>query len=285
VSFITGLDHVVMLVSDLDGAVGAYQALFGRAPAWRSSADGTEAVLFTLDNMTLELMSPRGDGAAADRVRAVLAEEGEGLASICFRTNDIARMHRRLDRTALKPEPVSDGESRDLASGAVLTWRRTRASTEPTRGVRLFFLQMAMERPRSAVTAEAPVAALDHIVIATGDSERSAALYGARLGLEMALDRSHPDWGHLMFFRCGDLIVETVQRPGAALDAAQDRLYGMSWRVADADATRARLVAAGIDASEVRTGRQPGTRVLTLRSGTCGIPTLLVERTPRPAHS
>ena len=57
----------------------------------------------------------------------------------------------------------------------------------------------------------------------------------------------------------------------------------MSWRVADIDATRTRLVAAGIDVSEVRTGRKPGTRVLTVRTGTCGIPTLLVERTPRQA--
>ena len=279
-SLVTGLDHVVVLVNDLEAGVGAYQALFACAPAWRSTGDGAETALFTLDNMTLELMSPT-EGAAADRIRAVLKERGEGLASICFATSDITRMHRRLDRMALKPEPVSEGGSRDTASGAELTWRRTRASTEATRGVRLFFLEMAGTRPRSAAIADAPVTALDHIVIATGDPERSAALYGARLGLEMALDRSHPDWGHLMFFRCGDLIVETVQRPGSALDAAQDQLYGMSWRVADADASRARLVSAGIDVSDVRTGRQPGTRVLTVRSHTCGIPTLLVERTPR----
>jgi catechol 2,3-dioxygenase-like lactoylglutathione lyase family enzyme len=282
VSLVTGLDHVVVLVNDLDAGVAAYQALFARALAWRSAGDGVETALFTLDNMTLELMSPKGDGAAADRIRAVLAEQGEGLASVCFATSDIARMHRRLDRMGLKPEPMSEGGSRDTTSGAELTWRRTRTSTETTRGVRLFFLEMAGLRPRSAVTADAPIIALDHVVVATGDPERSAALYGARLGLEMALDRSHPDWGHLMFFRCGDLIVETVQRPGSALDAAQDRLYGMSWRVADADAARARLISAGIDASDVRTGRQPGTRVLTVRSHTCGIPTLLVERMPRP---
>lgn len=280
-SLVTGLDHVVVLVNGLDAAVTAYQALFARAPAWRSASDGAETALFTLDNMSLELMSPTGEGAVADRIRAVLKERGEGLASICFATSDIARMHRRLNRMALKPEPVSAGGSRDAVTGAELTWQRTRASTEAARGVRLFFLEMAGARPRSAVTADAPITALDHIVIATGDPERSAALYGARLGLEMALDRSHPDWGHLMFFRCGDLIVETVQRPGSALDAAQDRLYGMSWRVANADSSRARLVSAGIDVSDVRTGRQPGTRVLTVRSGTCGIPTLLVERTPR----
>jgi catechol 2,3-dioxygenase-like lactoylglutathione lyase family enzyme len=278
---ITGLDHVVVLVRELEAGAAAYQTLFARAPAWRSQGDGAETVLFTLHNMTLELMSPAGNGVAADRIRSVLAEQGEGLASICFRTNDIAKMHRRLDRLMLTPEPVADAESRDMTSGATLSWKRTRASTDATRGVRLFFLERTAERPRSAATAEAPITAMDHIVISTGDPERAAALYGARLGLDMALDRSHPDWGRLMFFRCGDLIVETVQRPGAIADPAHDRLYGLSWRVTDADATRARLASAGVEVSYVRTGRQPGTRVLTVRSGTCGIPTLLVERTAR----
>src|SRR3954464_3132539 len=40
VSLITGLDHVVVLVNDLDAGVAAYQALFARAPAWRSTGDG-----------------------------------------------------------------------------------------------------------------------------------------------------------------------------------------------------------------------------------------------------
>jgi hypothetical protein len=84
-----------------------------------------------------------------------------------------------------------------------------------------------------------------------------------------------------MFFRCGDLIVEVVHRPGKDTDAARDRLWGLSWRVADAEATRARLATAGLDVSDVRTGRKPGTRVLTVRTGTCGIPTLLVERAAR----
>src|SRR4030088_1115755 len=98
----------------------------------------------------------------------------------------------------------------------------------------------------------------------------------------MALDRSHPDWGRLMFFRCGDLIVEVVHRPkDTSVDKAYDRLWGLSWRVADIDATRARLAAAGVDVSEVRTGRKPGTRVMSLRDGTCGIHTLLLERTER----
>jgi catechol 2,3-dioxygenase-like lactoylglutathione lyase family enzyme len=280
---ITGLDHVVVLVRDIAASVTACQTLFARAPAWRNSSDGADRVLFTLDNMTLELMSPSGDGTTADRIRTVMTEQGEGLASICFRTHDIAKMHRRLDRLTLKPEPVTEVESRDETTGATLSWKRTRAATEATRGVRLFFLELAKERPLSVRTTTASITALDHVVISTADPERAAALYGARLGLDMALERSHPDWGRLMFFRCGDLIVEIVHRPGkdAAADKAHDRLWGLSWRVADIDATRARLAAAGVEVSDIRAGRKPGTRVATVRTGTFGIPTLLVEKTAR----
>ena len=280
---ITGLDHAVILVSDIAAGELAYQTLFARTPAWRNTGDGADRVLFTLDNMTLELMSPNGDGATADRIRTVIAEQGEGLASICFRASDITKMHRRLDRLTLKPEPVAEVEGRDTISGATLSWKRTRAATEATRGVRLFFLELAKERPLSVRTAAASITAMDHVVISTTDPERAAALYGARLGLDMALDRSHPEWGRLMFFRCGDLIVEVVHRPDPKADKTHDKLWGLSWRVADVEATGARLVSAGVEVSEVRTGRKPGTRVLTVRNGTCGIPTLLVERTARSA--
>jgi catechol 2,3-dioxygenase-like lactoylglutathione lyase family enzyme len=278
---IVGLDHVVVLTSDINAGSAAYQTLFARSPAWQNSGDGADRVLFTLDNMTLELMSPSGEGVAADRIRNVLAEQGEGLASLCFRTSDIGKMHRRLDRLTLKPEPVAEVESRDAISGATLSWKRTRAATEATSGVRMFFLEREKERPLSVRTAPAAITAMDHVVVSTADPERAAALYGARLGLDMALDRSHPDWGRLMFFRCGDLIVEVTHRPGKQADAGrdrpQDRLRGMCWRVADIDATHARLTAAGVDVSEVRTGRKPGTRVMTVRNGTCGVPTLLVQ--------
>ncbi|WP_050426218.1 VOC family protein [Bradyrhizobium tropiciagri] len=274
---ITGLDHVVVLTGDITAASAAYQTLFARAPAWRNSGDGADRVLFTLDNTTLELMAPRGDDEAAQRVRSALATQGEGLASLCFRTSDIVRTHRRLDRLTLKPEPVIEVESRDAASGATLAWKRTRAATDATRGVRMFFLEREQERPVSVRTTPASITAMDHVVVSTADPERAAALYGARLGLDMVLDRSHPEWGRLMFFRCGDLVVEVTHRPGKAETDAPDRLRGICWRVADIDATHARLAAAGVDVSEIRTGRKPGTRVMTVRNGTCGVPTLLVQ--------
>ncbi|MCA1543670.1 VOC family protein [Bradyrhizobium sp. NBAIM32] len=281
---ITGLDHIVVLVGDIGAAKAAYQTLLARAPAWQNSGEGADRVLFTLDNMTIELMAPHGFSVTADRMRALLGDQEGMLASLCFRVADIGKMHRRLERVALRPDTVAEVESSDAATDAVLHWKRTRAATELTRGVRMFFLELADERPKSAVTDIAPIEGLDHVVVTTEDSERAAALYGARLGLDLALDRSHQDWGQLMFFRCGDLIVEVVRRPVAGGDAAHDRLWGLSWRVGDIDATRARLIASGLDVSEVRTGRKPGTRIMTVRNGTCGIQTVLLERSPRPVE-
>ena len=41
------------------------------------------------------------------------------------------------------------------------------------------------------------------------------------------------------------------------------------------------MAAAGLDVSEARNGFKPGTRVATLRSGTGGLPTLLIQPAPR----
>jgi hypothetical protein len=61
-AMITGLDHVVVLLDDIKAGAAAYELLLARAPAWRSHNDGAETVMFTLDNMTLELMAPASSG-------------------------------------------------------------------------------------------------------------------------------------------------------------------------------------------------------------------------------
>ena len=214
--------------------------------------------------------------------RARLDEQGEGLASLCFRVNGIDRFQRRLKRLGLAPEDVAQSGSTNAIDGATLSWKRTRTAVEATHGARLFFLDMPTERPLSQTTASAPIIGLDHVVIATEEPERAAALYGARLGLDMTLDLSRPDWGaRLMFFRCGDLVVEIVHRLNEASRGNPDKLWGLSWRVADIDAAQARLAAAGLDVSEIRTGRRPGTRVFTVRSGALDVPTLVIQPAPR----
>jgi catechol 2,3-dioxygenase-like lactoylglutathione lyase family enzyme len=277
---IQALDHVVIAVRDLEAGIAAYQRLLARPPGWRAEAagGGAETAVFQLANVAAELIAPVGDSPAASRLRAVLDAQGEGLASLAFAVDDVERAHRRLTRLGLEPEPVTAAESVDRATGARRRWRRTRAATAASHGVRVFLIQR--ERPLPAPPAAEPggVTGLDHVVIRTPDPERAAALYGARLGLDMRLDRSNEAWGaRLMFFRCGDLIVELAHDLRAGVSAGPDHLWGLSWRTDDPATARARLRAAGLDVSEARPGRKPGTQVFTVRDGTCGVPTLMLQ--------
>src|SRR4029079_17990297 len=123
---ITGLDHIVVLVRDIGAAKAAYQTLFARAPAWQTSGEGADRVLFTLNNVTIELRAPSGFSVSADRMRALLDAQEGVLASLCFRVADMSKMHRRLGRVALSPDPVAEVESSDSETGNVLHWKRTR---------------------------------------------------------------------------------------------------------------------------------------------------------------
>lgn len=264
---ITGVDHVVIGVRDLDSGVAAYESLLARRVAHRYERDGVATALIVMANMAVELMAPSGDGETARRLSAAIDASGEGLMSIAFAVSDIERAHRRIERNGLSPEPINDGEA------GALRWRRFRANTQAAGGVRLFFIQR--ETPLSA-DAASDVAALDHLVVRAADMEQAAALFGARLGLDMRLDRMVGD-RRLMFFRCGDLIVEIAEHAAGA----GNRLWGLSWRVRDADVTRSRLDGAGFSLSQVRAGMKPGTRVFTVRDGTCGVPTLMIELSPK----
>jgi catechol 2,3-dioxygenase-like lactoylglutathione lyase family enzyme len=260
---ITGFDHVVIAVNDLARSIEAYETLLGRSSTATGERDGVASAMIALDNIAVELMSPVGAGG--ERLRAALEDGGEGLKSLVFAVRDIESMHRRAERVGLAPEAIAASDR----------GRSFRANTERTHGARLFF----MERETALAPASSPqdgVAGLDHIVLRSSEMERVAALYGARLGLDMRLDREVAG-RRLMFFRCGDAVVE-IALDGAA--DGKDRLWGLSWRVRDADAAQQRLAAAGLDVSEVRNGMKPGTRVFTVRNRTCGVPTLMIELSP-----
>jgi catechol 2,3-dioxygenase-like lactoylglutathione lyase family enzyme len=122
--------------------------------------------------------------------------------------------------------------------------------------------------------------AVDHVVVETPDPERAVRLWRDTLGLRLALDREFPGRGlRMLFFRTAGVTLELVSALGArgGPESRDDVLNGIAYRVAGIDACRARLLAAGLDVSEVRTGNKPGTRVATVRSGTEGVPTLLIE--------
>jgi catechol 2,3-dioxygenase-like lactoylglutathione lyase family enzyme len=287
------LDHVILAVRGLDAAAAAYARLLGRGVSWRGEhpGAGTANALFRLDNTYLELLTATGDGPVGRALAAWLDLHGEGLLGLAFGTADADACRGWLSAQGLEPEPVERGLGRDLESGAFRRWRRVPLPLARTRGVLLFAVEhtspaeLLPPAPLAGGGASA-VQALDHVVVRSSDPEAARRLYGEALGLRLALDRSFEAWGlRLIFFRVGGATVEiaaALGRDAAEPDPERDRLFGLSWRVGDADAARLRLVEAGLDVSEVRPGRRPGTRVASVRSGTCGVPTLILA--PAPAE-
>jgi catechol 2,3-dioxygenase-like lactoylglutathione lyase family enzyme len=261
---ISALDHVAVAVRDFAAAVEGYRRLLGREPELEPR-DGADRAWFHLANTALEVIAPSGDGPAGDRVRARLDAAGDGLWIAAFQVADVAAAARLLGRRGLEVEPVRD-VARVRAAGLdfVLTPGRAGAVS-------------------SAPLGDAPIAALDHIVVHTPNPDRALGLYGAKFGLDLRLDRTNEKWGaRQLFFRCGDAVFEVGASLKAPLSDGPDRFGGLAWRVADPAAAQARLAAAGFDVSEVRTGRKPGTQVFTVRDAPGGVPTLMLSAEPQP---
>lgn len=146
----------------------------------------------------------------------------------------------------------------------------------------------APERSQAVADIAVPgdqVHALDHVVIRSTDLERAIRLWRDRLGVRLALDREFPGRGlRMLFFRSASVTLEFVGALGASDPAGADALDGIAYQVGDLAGCRARLVEAGLDVSPLRDGNKRGTRVATVRSGTEGVPTLLIEALPGDAE-
>lgn len=125
------------------------------------------------------------------------------------------------------------------------------------------------------VTGAGPVTAVDHVVVQTKSGDAAKTFYGDQLGIRLALEQDVPAWGGTqLFFRTNSMSVEVL-----ATDKAgdEDRLWGLALKTDDIVATQKRLSDAGVDVSEVREGRKPGTKVCTAKSHVMDVPTLLIE--------
>ena len=240
---ITALDHIAIASTNAETDAAQLEALLGRRVSGGSAQ---------LSNVALRLVAKAGV---------------EGIAGLAFATDNVDADFKVCERRALKPEPHGQGKVVSL-------------STDATFGVPLSLVEHVPTAPAGTLASGA-VTGLDHVVIRTTHPNRAVALYGARLGLDLRLDRTESRWGtRFMFFRCGDLIIEVVYNLKDEPSDAPDHLWGVTWRVDDLEAAHARLASASFDISEMRTGRKPGTRVFTVRNKTLGVPTLMLQQAP-----
>ena len=276
---LTTLDHVVLAVRDLGAAGDTARRLLGSEPSWhgRHPGQGTANALFRLENTYLELLARDGEGLIGDAV----AEADEGLLALAFGTGDVDAFAEGLRERGLEPSAPMDGEGTESRTGAVRRWRSVFVPAAASRGVPLFAIQHASPDetlPHAVPCAEAPVVALDHVVVLSPDLDAARALYGDTLGLRLALDRTFEKRGQrILFFRVGGATVEVVgSSDPEARDDGPDRLWGLAWRVDDVPVARARLTEAGFDVSDLRPGAKPGTSVCTVRGEPLGVPTLVI---------
>jgi len=273
---VTRFDHVTIATKDIDVAVASYASLLGRQPTWRGSHPelGTEGALFGLDNALIELTAPHPSAEESQGLREWMTTAGEGLQAIAFGTDDAAACSKALRERGLRATPPQPGEARG-EDGTVRRYTTVELSPKATRGLPVLIAERAdfssLTEPEGA--DQGSVHALDHVVIRTGDVAATKALYEVGLGIRLALERDLQGT-RMLFFRVGGVTLEVIEDTTLA---ATDVFYGVAYRVRDLHAAHERLIAQGVDASEIRAGHKAGTQVLTVRDKTHEVPTLFLH--------
>jgi catechol 2,3-dioxygenase-like lactoylglutathione lyase family enzyme len=279
---ITGIDHIAVMARDFDATVKNYETIFGRAPNWRGFMPGGCHAWFQFPGMALDIIGAMGAGPEADNARAEMHRFGDAIWGLGFSVPDLDAATRLFTRRGLNFLPRHTTRTKDQR-GDERSWEVAVMKRKSANGVALFLVEARPDARKwpaapTTVAQDAAVETLDHIVVHTPNPERAVALYGGRLGLDLRLDRANEQWGaRQLFFRCGDAVVEVGTSLKTPVSDGPDSFGGLAWRVKDPETARSRIATAGIEVSEVRSGRKPGTSVFTVRDGTGGVPTLLLS--------
>ena len=275
----TTIDHIIIAVTDLPAASAEYAALLGRSPSWQGSHPdyGTANTLFKLSNTYIELLAPCGEGLATGQINAVLDGRDARLGGLVFGTTDVTTFIEHARAQGLAASDPVPGHGVDANTGARRSWRNIFWDAAAARGIFSFCIEheSGSSLPEAVATGQGAITAVDHVVVRTQSVEAAKQFYGEQLGIRLALEQHVPEWGGTqLFFRASSMSIEVI---ASAKSPAQDELWGLALASDNLDATHARLIDSGIEVSEIREGRKPGTRVCTVKSHTLNVPTLLIE--------
>ena len=275
----TTIDHIIIAVRDLPTATEEYSRLLGRSPSWQGSHPdyGTANTLFQLDNVYIELLAPVGEGLATAQIHAVLDGRDACLGGLVVGTADATAFVEHARAQGLAASDPVPGHGVDAATGAQRSWQNIFWDAAAARGIFSFCIEHDSESslPEALPTGPGPVTAVDHVVVRTQSVEAAKRFYGEQLDIRLALEQHVPEWGGTqLFFRASSMSIEVI---ASDKSPALDELWGLALKSTDLDATHARLLEAGVEVSDIRDGRKPGTRVCTVKSHALTVPTLLIE--------
>ena len=82
------IDHVGIVVADLDAGLARYRDLLGVEPSVRKrmERDGIDAAMLDLGSTHVELIAPTGPGST---IASFLEKRGEGMHHVAYRVDDI----------------------------------------------------------------------------------------------------------------------------------------------------------------------------------------------------
>lgn len=265
---IVAVSHLAFAAQNPQAIADDYARMFGQPARVFRAESGAALYRFQLNNTAFEISDAAGTA--------------EGLKAIVFETVDLDATAHKLSRRGL-PGSAKTSEVVKQTNGPGHIERHCVDISGPgTHGVGLALVETVHPDAPPQYDGASPVTMLDHVVVRSPNPERAIALYGGRLGLDFALDRSNPDWGsRLMFFRCGGVTVEIGHSLTKGISDKPDSLWGVAWRVDDASKAQLRLRDAGFNTSDAAKGRRPGSQVMTVRSNTGGVPTIFLSAVPK----
>ena len=161
-------------MEDISSATDSYTKLLGFPPTWKGihPGQGTENALFPLENLYIELLAAKGEGAGAITVKSFLELNGEGLSGIALGTSDIQEAKKKLAEMEVNAGEIISGEGTDFDSNEIRTWKYSFFPFSLTRGVFTFFIEhLDGKLPKHREEFDSPINRLDHVVINTNDPD------------------------------------------------------------------------------------------------------------------
>jgi methylmalonyl-CoA/ethylmalonyl-CoA epimerase len=110
------IDHIALVVKDLDAAVKNYKEMFGFKEIERLAGPSNEftSVMMQMGDIRVELFQPLKEGTSFSRF---LEEKGGGLHHISFQTDDIAKEIKNLKA---KGKKLMGDEPRQLNGAKII---------------------------------------------------------------------------------------------------------------------------------------------------------------------